>query len=305
MNVLKVAILGVGSIGIFHAREFKDAGCEVVAILGSSLASAERKSEELRKAYGIQARPYGDIKQLLKRERIDIASVCTPSILHATHIRSCLEADAHVLCEKPLVMDTMHDNLPIAEKLYALSRQKRRVLSVNTQWPSVIDSFPKTISLNPITQFSMYMEPATKGAALVSEAIPHMNSMLLRLLSEGTPRNIRFPVVEEDHATIEFDYHGCQVSYEFRYKEQRPRTMHFSINGVTFTRRADQNYRQELVYGTNAFPIEDPLKVSVRMFLSALTDGIPLISEKEALENVQLQDSIMKEYHRRFSDRPR
>ena len=87
---LKVGILGVGSIGEFHAREFKKNGCDVVAILTSSFEGATNKAEKLNQIYGINARPYSDFDEFL-REELDIVSVCTPIGTHYKYVESlCL-----------------------------------------------------------------------------------------------------------------------------------------------------------------------------------------------------------------------
>src|SRR3954468_21164966 len=38
-------------------------------------------------------------------ERVDVVSVCSPNYLHDAHIRLALRIGAHVICEKPLVIN--------------------------------------------------------------------------------------------------------------------------------------------------------------------------------------------------------
>ena len=53
----------------------------------------------------IHARPYaGDLEEMLRRERLDAVSICTPPWLHASQTVQTLEADVHVLVEKPMAM---------------------------------------------------------------------------------------------------------------------------------------------------------------------------------------------------------
>ena len=51
MEKLRIAILGASGIGKFHARDFKKAGCDVVAILGSNDKTAKATSEMLKKEF--------------------------------------------------------------------------------------------------------------------------------------------------------------------------------------------------------------------------------------------------------------
>ena len=43
MEKLRAAILGPGKIGEFHAREFANVGCDVIAILTSSGENCKRE----------------------------------------------------------------------------------------------------------------------------------------------------------------------------------------------------------------------------------------------------------------------
>ncbi len=40
-----------------------------------------------------------------EREKIDYVSICSPNYLHDAHIRFALRSNAHVICEKPLVLN--------------------------------------------------------------------------------------------------------------------------------------------------------------------------------------------------------
>ena len=95
---------------------------------------------------------------MLKLENIDAVSICTPPELHSKQVRQCLEAGLHVLCEKPFVFDSLYKNYKIAQNLIKISKEKKKVLTVNMQWPSVLDILPikKEAKVN---NFSMHMEP--------------------------------------------------------------------------------------------------------------------------------------------------
>ncbi len=294
----RIAILGAGSIGIFHAREFKDANCKIIAILGSSEESSRNKARELKEKYNLEVKSYHNIEQLLK-EKLDAVSICTPPEVHSLHTKLFLEAGVNIFCEKPFVLNNLYKNYPIAKELYDLAKNKNKILTVNTQWPLIFEYFPKDFPLNDIKQFSMHMEGAIKGDKSLTEFIPHMNSMLIRLIPKAKATKIRFPMKEEeDKITIEFQYGNCQVSYSIGYKEQRPRNLMFSINNTQFTRKIGENYQQQFVYGEKTFAIEDPLRSSIREFVSALSTGNCLIPKEEVLKNVKLQDLIMYEYYK-------
>ncbi len=96
-----IAIIGCGRIAGRHAAQIVKHGklaavCDIVPT----------KANELAALYGCKA--YYTIEELLAQEKeLDLVSICTPNGLHAVHAIKALEAGHHVLCEKPLAIDTV------------------------------------------------------------------------------------------------------------------------------------------------------------------------------------------------------
>ena len=91
------AIVGCGVIGPVHAEAvIQHPAAELVAVCDVLMDRAEACAAR----YG--GRPYADFAEMLERERPDSVSICTPHHNHAEVAVRCLEAGAHVLCEKPL-----------------------------------------------------------------------------------------------------------------------------------------------------------------------------------------------------------
>ena len=295
MSKPKVAILGAGKIGRFHAKEFNCASCEVAAILGRTKESSERKAKDLRNL-GIHVRSYHTLTELLKKEKIDAVSICTPPELHSTHVRKCLEYGLHILCEKPFVLDSKYKNYKIACELLKIAREKNKVLTVNTQWPAVLDKLP--IDKSKLHSFSMLMAPPRlKGMVLIKEVLPHMNSMLIRLSPDGVLSKIKFTKLDGGGLEIRFDYTRksgvCKVKYIIKPKEDAPTKVSFSINGEEFHREVGKGYKQRLIHKGRAIEI-DPFRDSIRKFVSSLSGGECLIKEEEILKNVKMQDEIVE-----------
>lgn len=74
---------------------------EVVAISSARLESAQ----DAAKAFGIP-HAYDDYRVMLERHPVDFVGIATPTIYHAPMTLAALEAGAHVLCEKPMAMNT-------------------------------------------------------------------------------------------------------------------------------------------------------------------------------------------------------
>jgi predicted dehydrogenase len=72
---------------------------------------------------------YDSVDDLLADRTLDFVDVCTPPSSHALLIKQALEADLHILCEKPLVT-----RLADALFLAAASRSARRVVYTVHNW---------------------------------------------------------------------------------------------------------------------------------------------------------------------------
>lgn len=96
---VRIGLIGAGGIANgAHIPGYKALGSEVeiVACADVNRATAERTARE----HGIAA-VYEDYRDMLRQERLDGVSVCTPNKFHAPAVLAALEAGCHVLCEKP------------------------------------------------------------------------------------------------------------------------------------------------------------------------------------------------------------
>lgn len=304
MSRPKVAILGTNGIGKFHARDFKKEGAEVVAILGTSDESLKKSLELLESEYGIVAKGYTSLNDLINSEELDAVSVCTPSSFHYDHTKECLSSGLNVFSEKPIVQNSNFENAVLAKELIELANDKKVIFNVNTHWPSILPQLSSVVSLDEMKSFSMLMEPRDKGVDILLDQVSHMNSVLIRILPNGIPRNFKFSGDLKENIDVFFDYVSqdniCSVKYGFRYKEKGIRELGMEFNGKLFRREVDSNYNQVMVSDDIKVPIQDPLTNSIKMFVNALKgEGSPLISSDEIIKNISLQDRIVEEFLKR------
>lgn len=95
--MFKSAIIGCGGIGPHHAASYRDTR-EVR--LGAVVDCVPEKAEKLGRAHGVPW--FADLKDVLKRDDIDIIDVCLPSGLHGDAAIAAARAGLHCICEKPL-----------------------------------------------------------------------------------------------------------------------------------------------------------------------------------------------------------
>ncbi|CAG7613726.1 Glucose--fructose oxidoreductase [Paenibacillus solanacearum] len=98
---LKIGIIGCG--GIANGKHLpslsKQPEVELVAFCDIILSKAEKAAAQ----YGVEgAKVYEDYRSLIADPSIDVVHVCTPNDSHAEISIASLEADKHVMCEKPM-----------------------------------------------------------------------------------------------------------------------------------------------------------------------------------------------------------
>ena len=118
MDTIRIAVVGVGYLGRFHAEKFSALpDCELVAVVDSDVTRAR----EVGAGLGIEG--LGDYRELLGR--VDAVSVVVPTSLHHEVARFFLQNGVHVLVEKPITT-TVEE----ADELIALAGDKGLVLQV-------------------------------------------------------------------------------------------------------------------------------------------------------------------------------
>ena len=102
MNALKLAVIGAGWIGRKHAERIAANG--TCSLAGICDVDAGRRSA----AEEFDVPLYGDVEELLEREKPDGVVIATPNGQHVTVAEMCAEHSVHMLIEKPIA-DTLDD----------------------------------------------------------------------------------------------------------------------------------------------------------------------------------------------------
>jgi predicted dehydrogenase len=98
---IKAAVVGTGFIGVVHVEALRRLGVEVTGIVGST---PERAAEKARAA-ALPA-PYPSFEAMLADPAVEVVHLTTPNHLHHEQVRAVLAAGKHVVCEKPLAMNS-------------------------------------------------------------------------------------------------------------------------------------------------------------------------------------------------------
>ncbi len=101
-SLVRYGILGTGRIAAKMVPYIREAGnSEVSAAAASNSEKAAAFADKFR-----IAKSYGAYASLLKDPSVDAVYVALPNALHFEYCRQALEHGKHVLCEKPLVLES-------------------------------------------------------------------------------------------------------------------------------------------------------------------------------------------------------
>jgi predicted dehydrogenase len=98
MSGIGAAVVGTGFIGVVHVEALRRIGVEVTGVVGSSPDRAREKP-------GFPE-PYESLEAALGDDRVDVVHLTTPNHLHYPQVKAVLAAGKHVVCEKPLALNS-------------------------------------------------------------------------------------------------------------------------------------------------------------------------------------------------------
>lgn len=97
---VRIALIGLGSIGEVHARNLREGG-----VAWGELAAVVHPDEERRAAFAPGVRGFASLEELIAAGAADAVIVATPQASHVDLGGRALAAGLHVLMEKPLALD--------------------------------------------------------------------------------------------------------------------------------------------------------------------------------------------------------
>jgi UDP-N-acetyl-2-amino-2-deoxyglucuronate dehydrogenase len=171
------AMTGVaGFVAPRHLKAIKDTGHRLVAAVDPHDAVG------VLDKYAFDVRFFTEIERFdrhlekLRRgpdaDRVDYVSVCSPNYLHDAHIRLALRVGAHVICEKPLVINPWN-----LDALQELERETGRcvntvlqlrlhpqLIALREQLTSVAAADPHEVCLTYVTARGSWYDVSWKGS---------------------------------------------------------------------------------------------------------------------------------------------
>ena len=122
-----MAIIGMGGMAGWHFDNIKEYIPEIKIIGGYDVRKeANTRAEDV---WGIKV--YASAEEIYADKNVDIVLIATPNDVHKDYCISCLSAGKHVICEKPVTMNTQE-----LEEVLAVAKKTGKLFSVhhNRRW---------------------------------------------------------------------------------------------------------------------------------------------------------------------------
>ncbi len=291
LRAFRVGVVGARRVrqgtGAFIAEFLHAAGVKVVAVLGTSEASAEEAAQGLAERCGITAAPYVDFEAMCGKERLDALVVASPAVTHLPWLDRALKTRLHVLCEKPLTFGE-HDFSADATRLVPAFAEAGLCLRQTTQWRFAIASYMTLftdVSPRAAASFEMHLSPTVAGAAVLPDSMPHALSILDHLYPspEEDLRDVSFDVRSPTEVVVRFVHPGrggVAASVRLVTCPNPPRPLSFGFDGhVAHRAIREPGHRTFLQAGEGApareVPLPDPLESLVKDFVATVRKGPP------------------------------
>ena len=315
---MKIGILGAGHIAgtlAYTMQNLNEAECYAVA------SRSLEKAKEFASRYGFE-KAYGSYEEMLADENVELVYIATPHSHHYRHMKLCIEAGKHILCEKAFTVNTRQ-----AEEIFRLAKEKE-VLVTEAIWTRYMPSRKiindllaqgvigevKTLTANldyAIADKERLIRPELAGGALLDVGVYTLNFALMHFGNEIADMN---SVVHLTKTGVD----GQNV-ITLSYKDERLAILNSGIYGLSD--------RQGIFYGSKGWMVVDninnPLEVkvydqnrelckTVRMpeqingyeyqileTIACIEKGekeCPSMRHEDTLEVMRLMDSLCKEW---------
>jgi len=118
---LKAGVIGTGFVGPAHVEALRRLGIDVVAVAGPRLDRVADKARSMR-----IDRYYDSAEALIADPEVNVVHITSPNHVHHAQAKAALLAGKHVVCEKPLAMDSRE-----SAELVQLAAERHLINAVN------------------------------------------------------------------------------------------------------------------------------------------------------------------------------
>ncbi len=310
MDNIKVGVIGVGHLGMHHARVYTE-------ILGAQLVGAvdinEERAHAVCEPLGVAA--YNGIESFIKHTRPDALSIVVPTCQHFEIAKIAMENGIHVLIEKPVT-----SSVDEAEQLLKLAVKKDLILQVGhiERFNSAVQHvrefikdpyFIQTHRMGPFT-------PRISDVGVVLDLMIHDVDIILSLINSelvsisAIGRCIRTNHEDIASAQLTFANGAMAQILVSRVSEKRIRqmeiteaeryiTVNYESQDISVQRCVRQSGGNLVeVMEHPVFPKTEPLKMELQHFVSCVREGRqPMVGIKDGKRALEVCVAVLRQIH--------
>lgn len=304
MNTLRTGVVGVGHMGVNHARIYAElASCTLTALYDQNHDAAQRIARKYRTHAAQSLEEFARL--------VDAATICTPTITHYEIGAYLLEQGKHLLIEKPIAETPIQ-----ARALSELAASRSCVLQVGhiERFNPVLTALENKLR-NPrfleVTRLSPYPNRST-DIGVVLDLMIHDIEIILHIVRAPIvsmdPVGIAVLSKGEDIANVRFRFEGGCVANVTASRISRDTIRKIRVfqenaylsldyqkqDGVMYVLR-DGAKGKEIVRDKVEIQRGEPLKIELEAFLQCAREGArPKVSGHEAADALDIALEITR-----------
>lgn len=287
MTQVKCGVIGVGYLGQYHAQKYHDLpNTELVAVCDID----HKRCDDIAERYNTQA--FYDYRQLL--DQVDAVSIVVPTNLHHTLAKTFMQADIHVLIEKPIA-----NTVEQARELVDIAETHNTLLQVGhlERFNNVIKASerflnnPKFIESERLAPFKLRGTEVNVVLDLMIHDIDIIQDLMGSPVKEikANGASVLSPHIDIAHARIEFENQcvaNVKASRVSLKAERKLRIFQYDAYlGLDLKNRKLSVHRKgeqemfpgipEIISEEQAFEQHDALKDEIAAFADSIINGTP------------------------------
>ena len=310
MNSVRVGVVGVGHLGVHHARVYTEIlGAQLVGVVDVDEERVHNVAENL----GVPA--YTDLDRFLDDTHPDALSIVVPTVRHLEVSKKAMERGVHLLIEKPVTASTEE-----AEELLRIASDRNLILQVGhiERFNSAVQQVREMVS-DPIFIQSRRMGPFStriSDVGVVLDLMIHDVDIILSLVHSeiaeisAMGRSVR--TNHEDIASAQIRFENGTIAHILvsRVTEKRMRTLeiteperylmvNYETQDVTLHHCVQKQGRGMVeVVEHPVFPKREPLKLELQDFVSCIREGRqPLVGLRDGKRALEICIAMLRQIH--------
>lgn len=238
--MLTVGLIGVGGISGAHIPAWD--GMEDAKLV----ALCDIRPEQMEKYP--DKHHYERFDDMLDQESLDILDICLPTYLHAEYAEKAMQRGIHVLCEKPVSLNTV--DIPRLTETAAKHQVKFMVAQVLRFWPEyerikdlyesrqygrLLSGSMSRLGCYPAWSWDGWMMDERRSGLVPFDL--HIHDLDFLVYAFGTPKNAtRFRAKEktQDYVSVVYEFDGSFVTADaswYSFPCPFPHGVPFSVRG--------------------------------------------------------------------------